>query len=115
MNFLLAERSEGSWVIGLIFGAIWLIFSIVSAIAKKQEEAKRLQQRRQLEASVAAQAQNPELFQPKMVRRPNAKTQAPRQTIRPMRVLQPAARQQPPRQQSARQQPARQPSQMRSA
>ncbi|MBC8109148.1 MAG: hypothetical protein H7Z14_21355 [Anaerolineae bacterium] len=106
MNYFLAEKSEGSWVIGLIFGAIWLIFSIVSAINKKQEEAKRQQVRQQLEAgSARPPTQAPEVFQPTIARRTtDAKTQAPRQTMQPMRVLQPSARQQPQRQQPRGQQ-----------
>src|SRR4051812_7778345 len=107
MFFVLAERSEGSWVIGLIFGAIWLIFSIVSAITKKQEEAKRQQLRQQLEASVARQASDPEMFQPKVARRTSAQVQNTAR-VQPMRALQPTQQQQrrPQQQQPKRQAPA---------
>ena len=87
MNVLLAARSEGSWVIALIFGAIWLIFSIVSAIAKQQEEAKRKRFRQQMEASVPKPIP---VQQTRIAQRTGVKTQAPRQAaMQPMRVIQP--------------------------
>jgi hypothetical protein len=98
MLFLLAERNEGSWVIGLIFGAIWLIFSIVSAISKKQEEAKRQQFRRQMEAGASqpAPGQPQEMFQPRIARRTDAKTQSGGRAVQqPMRSMQQPAWQQP--------------------
>lgn len=116
MFFLLADKTEGGWVVGLIFGAIWLIFSIISAATKKQEDAKRQQVRESLEGSAPRPPAEPEMFQPKVLRSIATPPQAGGRMQPPARSPQSAARahpqtarfQQPPRE-VKRQQPKRAP------
>jgi len=93
MPFFLAEKNESSPLVFLIFVAIWVIFSIISAIAKKQEEAKRKRVREQLEMGMPTHTQPappqpqqpmPQMFQPRM-QRPERVAQKP---VRPSRVQQ---------------------------
>ena len=63
--FILAERSQGSGLVFLIFAGIWILFAIINGISKKAEEEKRKRLRAQLEGSVA---RPPQPFQPQVLR-----------------------------------------------
>jgi hypothetical protein len=93
--------------------AIWIVFSIISAIAKKQEEEKRKRVRQQIESGLPPAPPQmppvPEVFQPRMQRAPAQRVpaqQVPVQRLPPQRAplrapMRPSPQQpqQPPRKQ----------------